>query len=131
MTQSTVRLASTTLTFSHASKFLTVDQQIRGQWKTILVDGDWDTEYVWTPHGSLSGVSTATINWNITEAIAPGTYRFVASRLLRLLKTGIASSILRPERSCMSHYSLLKNSSLSSDGAIVPFSGTSSSFQVL
>ena len=71
-------------------QFLTVEQQIRGDWKTILEDGDWDTEYIWTPHGTLSGVSTATINWNITEAIVPGTYRFahcivcLASNVTRL-----------------------------------------------
>jgi len=79
--------------------YLTVEKS--PDWGVVFVDGDWDTQYEWVPHGALSGCSLATIYWNITESVQPGTYR-------------------------IRHFGTSKNIF----GELKPFVGTSSEFQV-
>jgi neutral ceramidase len=74
--------------------YMTVEQA--PNWDVVFVDGDWDTQYEWVPHGVLSGVSLATMYWNITEAVAPGYYRIrhfgTSKNLLGELKPFFGSS---------------------------------------
>lgn len=62
--------------------FLTVEMQTHsGFWKTVAVDGDWDTKFHWIAgkedplNIGLSGVSRAEISWDIPANVKSGTYR--------------------------------------------------------
>lgn len=60
--------------------FLTVDYLLEdGTWKTLYVDGDWSTKYVWKSDVDLLGVSFAEIYWTIPEVAEIGTYRICHS----------------------------------------------------
>jgi len=53
--------------------FLTVEQEVNGNWQIILDDGDWDTQYHWKRRGVAESLITCV--WNATTAYSPGTYR--------------------------------------------------------
>jgi len=53
--------------------FLTVEQQVNGQWQVVLNDGDWDTKFQWARR--YIAESLITITWQIAPNTTPGTYR--------------------------------------------------------
>jgi neutral ceramidase len=59
--------------------FLTVDLlQDDGSWKTVYVDGDWCTKYIWKPLedvGITLGISFAEVYWEIPQHEEQGIYR--------------------------------------------------------
>jgi len=62
--------------------YLSVDLQATdGSWETVAVDGDWSTKFQWRagPEDPLnigiSGLSQATLSWDIPSDAALGTYR--------------------------------------------------------
>jgi Neutral/alkaline non-lysosomal ceramidase, C-terminal len=56
--------------------FLKVDRRLEdGSWKTLYVDGDWSTKYVWKSDVDALGVSFAEIYWTIPGDAEQGTYR--------------------------------------------------------
>jgi len=58
--------------------FMTVDHHLEedGSWKTLYVDGDWCTKYVWKSDVvGLFGISFAEMYWQIPSDATPGTYR--------------------------------------------------------
>jgi len=56
------------------STFLTVDQQQADQsWKTVALDGHWETKMIWQRVGLAE--SLITIEWDTPSWQAPGTYR--------------------------------------------------------
>lgn len=56
--------------------FLTVDHLLDdGSWKTLYVDGDWCTKYVWKSDVDILGVSFAEIYWTIPLNAQQGIYR--------------------------------------------------------
>lgn len=57
------------------STFLTVDQMISGQWKTVRSDSHPSTIYQWKRTSTVLGTSTVTISWTIENGTPPGTYR--------------------------------------------------------
>jgi len=59
------------------STFLTVEQKLAdGTWKVIATDGNWETKFAWEHITNIElGESYATITWEITAGVAPGTYR--------------------------------------------------------
>jgi len=61
--------------FMIESSFLTVDyQESDGSWTTVLVDGDWDTKFIWKMHDLAQ--SLITIEWTIDPTTTvPGNYR--------------------------------------------------------
>ncbi|TCZ75502.1 alkaline ceramidase [Paenibacillus albiflavus] len=84
------------------STFLEVQRKDGDKWTVVSRDWDWDTKYIWkrvTPGGTTSQV---TIEWNIPQEAASGTYRIV-------------------------HYGNYKNGW---DQKIYPYTGTSSTFIV-
>lgn len=55
--------------------FLAVQQEMKGQWKTIRTDNDFDTEFHWTRYGA--SYSLATVIWHIPADVEKGNYRLV------------------------------------------------------
>lgn len=56
--------------------FLTVDKvDDKGSWRTLFVDGDWCTKFVWKGGFGYFGVSFAEMHWEIPEEVTPGIYR--------------------------------------------------------
>jgi neutral ceramidase len=59
--------------------FLTVDRlQDDGSWKTMYVDGDWCTKYIWKPLediGTTLGISFAEVYWDIPLHEEQGIFR--------------------------------------------------------
>lgn len=63
--------------------YLTVEQQTNAgaDWTVVRTDGDWDTTFEWQAGPSdpldagISGISEATISWEIPTGTAPGIYR--------------------------------------------------------
>jgi len=55
--------------------FLEVQYLMNGQWNTIRLDRDWDTEYHWQRNGV--SYSLITIVWRMPKDISPGQYRIV------------------------------------------------------
>lgn len=53
--------------------FLTVDQLVSGQWRTVRSDSHPSTTYQWNRTNTITGTSTVTISWTIESAA--GTYR--------------------------------------------------------
>lgn len=101
--------------------FLTVEKQLENKtWQIVYTDANWETRYSpifhffnlsikfsnsfrfkWKKTCLFKGTSEATVEWDVTEDVQPGTYR------------------LRH----FGHYKLII-------GAILPYSGTSNSFTV-
>jgi len=82
--------------------FLTVDQLVSGQWKTVRSDSHPSTIYQWVRTNTITGTSTVTISWIIENGTPAGTYR--------LSYFGDSKPIF---------------------GSVTPFSGTSSNFTVV
>ncbi|XP_060526421.1 neutral ceramidase [Cylas formicarius] len=60
----------------HGKTFLTVEQQTaNNSWKVIANDASWETRFIWTRTGSVTGTSTAEIRWEIRDHVQPGVYR--------------------------------------------------------
>mmetsp|Transcript_3603 Transcript_3603/g.7287 ORF Transcript_3603/g.7287 Transcript_3603/m.7287 type:complete len:703 (+) Transcript_3603:1028-3136(+) len=57
--------------------FLTVERKVGDGWQVKYVDGDWCTKFMWEGGVGHVGQSTATIEWDISEAkgVEEGTYR--------------------------------------------------------
>ena len=56
--------------------FLTVDHLLDdGSWKTLYVDGDWCTKYIWKSDVDILGVSFAELYWEIPSDAKQGIYR--------------------------------------------------------
>lgn len=56
--------------------FLSVDHLLDdGSWKTVYVDGDWCTKYVWKSDVDVLGISFAEIYWSIPSETQQGIYR--------------------------------------------------------
>ncbi|KAF8883297.1 Neutral/alkaline non-lysosomal ceramidase-domain-containing protein [Infundibulicybe gibba] len=55
--------------------FLTVDQLISGQFKTVRSDSHPSTRYQWSRTSTILGTSTVTITWTIEAGTPAGTYR--------------------------------------------------------
>ena len=62
--------------------YLTVEKEGKsGKFDTVAVDGDWETKFHWTAgkedplNIGLSGVSRATVTWDIPSTVEAGTYR--------------------------------------------------------
>ncbi|CAB9514030.1 Neutral ceramidase [Seminavis robusta] len=57
--------------------FLTVDKMLadNNKWKTMYVDGDWCTKFVWNGDAALFGISFAEIHWQIPPDTPLGQYR--------------------------------------------------------
>ncbi|KAF8726187.1 hypothetical protein AX14_007956 [Amanita brunnescens Koide BX004] len=81
--------------------FLTVDQQVNGQWTTVRSDSHPSTAFRWKRTSTLFGTSTVNISWTIESGTPAGTYRICYS--------GDYKPLI---------------------GSITPLSGTSSSFTV-
>ncbi|XP_041379679.1 neutral ceramidase 2-like, partial [Gigantopelta aegis] len=88
--------------------FLTVEMlKNEGRWEVMATDANWETKFEWRITSMLLGESSATITWDIPSYMAPGTY-------------------------VIKHFGYSKSlfgKSLS--GTITPFSGRSSTFNVL
>jgi len=82
--------------------FLTVDQQVNGEWTTVRSDSHPSTVFRWSRTNTLFGTSTVNISWTIESGTPAGTYRI----------------------GYLGDYKPLI-------GSITPFSGTSSSFTVV
>ncbi|XP_045477252.1 neutral ceramidase [Harmonia axyridis] len=82
--------------------FLTVEKQLDNKtWQIIYTDANWETRFKWKKTCLFKGTSEATVEWDITNDVEPGTYR--------LRHFGHNKLII---------------------GAILPYSGTSNSFTV-
>lgn len=57
------------------STFLAIQYYQNGEWETVRMDRDWDTEYHWQRSGLAS--SLITITWHIPKDILYGQYRIV------------------------------------------------------
>ena len=55
--------------------FLTIDQQVNGEWKTYRTDSHPSTTYQWLRTNTVLGYSTVTVNWTIESGTPSGTYR--------------------------------------------------------
>ncbi|KAF8911673.1 Neutral/alkaline nonlysosomal ceramidase [Gymnopilus junonius] len=55
--------------------FLTVDQLVAGQWKTVRTDSHPSTIYRWTRVNTVLGTSSVNISWTIESGTPAGTYR--------------------------------------------------------
>ncbi|KAG5653121.1 hypothetical protein H0H81_002188 [Sphagnurus paluster] len=55
--------------------FLTVDQLVDGQWKTVRSDSHPSTTYQWLRTNTVLGYSTVTISWTIESGTPAGIYR--------------------------------------------------------
>lgn len=53
--------------------YLTVDVNDNGTWKTVFVDGHWDTKFIWSVEKVDQNLIT--IEWDIAEGTPAGTYR--------------------------------------------------------
>jgi len=59
--------------FRTQDTFLTVEQQVSGNWQVILTDGDFDTQFHWQREDIAE--SLVTIDWAIGQDTQPGKYR--------------------------------------------------------
>ncbi|KAG7441035.1 Neutral/alkaline nonlysosomal ceramidase [Guyanagaster necrorhizus] len=59
------------------STFLTVDQQVSGQWVTVKSDAHPSTTLKWNRTSTILGTSTVDISWTIESGTPAGTYRIV------------------------------------------------------
>ncbi|KAG6917249.1 hypothetical protein DXG01_003281 [Tephrocybe rancida] len=57
------------------STFLTVDQLVSGQWKTVRSDSHPSTTFQWVRVSTILATSTVTISWTIESGTPSGTYR--------------------------------------------------------
>ncbi|XP_041360111.1 neutral ceramidase 2-like [Gigantopelta aegis] len=88
--------------------FLTVEMlKNEGRWEVMATNANWETKFEWRITSMLLGESSATITWDIPSYMAPGTY------VIKIF--GYSKSLF--------------GKSLS--GTITPFSGRSSTFNVL
>ena len=61
--------------------YLTVEQETSSGWTVVRSDGDWDTTFHWEAgpedplDAGISGVSKATVSWEIPSSAAAGKYR--------------------------------------------------------
>ncbi|KAF9479377.1 ceramidase [Pholiota conissans] len=55
--------------------FLTVDQLVSGQWKSVRTDSHPSTIYSWTRVSTILGTSSVTISWTIENGTPAGSYR--------------------------------------------------------
>jgi len=55
--------------------FLTVDQLVSNQWRTVRSDSHPSTIYQWNRTNTITGTSTVTISWTIENGTPAGTYR--------------------------------------------------------
>lgn len=61
--------------------YLTVEQQTSAGWTVVRTDGDWDTTFSWMAgpadplDAGISGLSKATVSWDIPAGSPSGTYR--------------------------------------------------------
>ncbi|KAH8097107.1 Neutral/alkaline nonlysosomal ceramidase [Cristinia sonorae] len=55
--------------------FLTVDQQVNGQWSTVRSDSHPSTKFEWLRTNTVLGYSTVNISWTIESGTPSGTYR--------------------------------------------------------
>ncbi|KAF9558125.1 ceramidase [Agrocybe pediades] len=55
--------------------FLTIDQLVNGQWKTVRTDSHPSTIYRWTRVSTVLGTSNVNISWTIENGTPAGTYR--------------------------------------------------------
>ncbi|KIM36782.1 hypothetical protein M413DRAFT_20430 [Hebeloma cylindrosporum] len=55
--------------------FLTVDQLVSGQWKTVRTDSHPSTVYKWVRTNLILGMSQVTLSWTIENGTPAGTYR--------------------------------------------------------
>jgi len=61
--------------------YLTVEKQSGKRWQVVATDGDWETTFHWEAgpkdplNAGISGVSKATVLWDIPSSTAAGTYR--------------------------------------------------------
>ncbi|KAF8622942.1 hypothetical protein AX15_006618 [Amanita polypyramis BW_CC] len=81
--------------------FLTIDQQVDGQWVTVRSDSHPSTIFRWSRRNTIFGTSAVNISWTIENGTPAGTYR-------------------------ISYFGDYKPAI----GSITPFSGTSSNFVV-
>ncbi|XP_062436230.1 putative neutral ceramidase C isoform X2 [Rhea pennata] len=86
--------------------FLTVERYISvsGSWHVVHNDASWETRFYWTK-GSR-GQSNATVEWHISSATEPGTYR-------------------------IRHFGHYKKTPLFKPAVFYPFEGTSSAFEII
>ncbi|KAL0955527.1 hypothetical protein HGRIS_001765 [Hohenbuehelia grisea] len=59
------------------STFLTVDQQVNGQWRAVRSDSHPSTIFRWSRTSTVLGTSTVDISWTIESGTPAGTYRIV------------------------------------------------------
>ncbi|KAJ7591365.1 Neutral/alkaline nonlysosomal ceramidase [Mycena floridula] len=55
--------------------FITVDQLVSGQWKTVRSDSHPSTIYRWVRESTILGTSSVNASWTIEAGTAAGTYR--------------------------------------------------------
>jgi len=55
--------------------FLTVDQLVSGQWKSVRTDSHPSTIYTWARVSTILGTSNVNISWTIESGTPAGTYR--------------------------------------------------------
>ncbi|KDR69911.1 hypothetical protein GALMADRAFT_255768 [Galerina marginata CBS 339.88] len=55
--------------------FLTVDQLVSGQWKSVRTDSHPSTVYRWTRVSTILGTSSVNVSWTIESGTPAGTYR--------------------------------------------------------
>ncbi|CAE6505603.1 unnamed protein product [Rhizoctonia solani] len=59
--------------------FMTVDQFVSGNWKTVRTDSHPSTKFGWLRTNTALGYSTVTANWTIESATPAGSYRITYS----------------------------------------------------
>ncbi|KAL4262414.1 Neutral ceramidase [Pleurotus pulmonarius] len=57
------------------STFLTVEQQVNGQWLAVRSDSHPSTTFKWTRTSTVLGTSTVDVTWTIESGTPAGTYR--------------------------------------------------------
>jgi neutral ceramidase len=59
--------------YHNMGSFLTVEKKVGDHWVVVRNDNDWDTSYAWERQGIAA--SLITIQWQVPQGQAPGTYR--------------------------------------------------------
>ena len=58
--------------------FLTIQKKVGDNWKTVLTDNDWETQFHWKRiKPPLGSKSQAIIRWEIPSDVTAGTYRII------------------------------------------------------
>merc|ERR1711974_482246 len=58
--------------------YLAVERQVNDTaWQWVATDADWETKMHWTRTNIILGESTVTIDWEVPEDAANGTYRII------------------------------------------------------